>query len=224
MSLLRFGPEWGEQAYRSASSRKTSIPEAIFNRTFALLALLFFAPFMIFAAIAIVLSDGGPVFYRQQRVGQGGRLFSCLKFRTMVTDADARLERLLAENPVARQEWELDRKIKSDPRITCIGSFLRKTALDELPQFINVLAGDMLVVGPRPIVPDEMSMYGDAIDVYLSVRPGITGLWQVEARRLECYDDRVDLDCRYVRNRSFGLDLEIILKTAGLMLTRNGSG
>ena len=162
-----------------------------------------------FALLALLIrADGGPAFYAHERVGRGGRRFGCLKFRSMVTDSQARLAALLDADPAARAEWEATRKLKDDPRVTRTGRFLRATSLDELPQLINVLRGEMSLVGPRPVVAAELAAhYGAAAEYYLSVRPGITGLWQISGRSETSYDTRVALDTQYATNPSIWTDL-----------------
>ncbi|NDR59018.1 sugar transferase [Aliiruegeria sabulilitoris] len=194
-----------------------------FDIVFSTMALIFFLPIMVMIAAVLLLREGGPVFFRHKRVGYAGKQFSCLKFRTMVLDADKRLEELLARDPVARAEWEVNQKLTNDPRISCLGHFLRKTSLDELPQFFNVLKGDMSVVGPRPIVLAEVARYRENIFEYKSVRPGITGLWQVNGRNDTTYEERVAMDTEYARNRSFIGDLRIVFQTVEVVLTGRGA-
>lgn len=169
----------------------------------------------VFGAIAIgmALLDRGPIFFRHQRVGQGGRRFGCLKFRTMRVDAAERLQHVLETDEAAREEWLANHKLRSDPRVTPFGNFLRRTSLDELPQIINVLRGEMSLVGPRPIVNAEIARYGDAFALYTIVKPGITGLWQISGRSHTTYVERVSLDSHYALNRSILMDLMIILRT-----------
>ena len=172
----------------------------------------------------LVRMDGGPAFYAHERVGRGARRFGCLKFRSMVTDSAARLEALLAHDPAARAEWEATRKLRHDPRITWIGRFLRASSLDELPQLLNVLRGEMSLVGPRPVIAAELAAhYGAAAEHYLSVRPGITGLWQVSGRSSTSYATRVALDVRYATNPSLLGDLRILLRTPAAVLLRRGA-
>ena len=172
---------------------------------------------------AINLLDGGPVLFRQIRVGAGGRPFYCLKFRTMVVDADRVLENALANDPKLALEWETRRKLDDDPRITRFGNFLRKSSLDELPQLINVLRRDMSLVGPRPIVDSEVPLYGSNIAQYYATRPGLTGLWQVSGRSNTTYARRVQLDVWYVNNWTFWHDVAVLLKTIPAVLGRNGA-
>jgi lipopolysaccharide/colanic/teichoic acid biosynthesis glycosyltransferase len=186
-------------------------------------ALLFALPFFLVVAV-LVRADGGPAFYAHPRVGRFGRLFGCLKFRSMVVDSQARLDALLAADPAAREEWETTRKLRNDPRITRIGRFLRGTSLDELPQLINVLKGEMSIVGPRPVTQAELDRhYGAAAAHYVTVRPGITGLWQVSGRSETSYDQRVALDVAYVSQPSMMADLRILLKTPIAVLSRRGA-
>ena len=180
-------------------------------------------PLMFILAIAIRYDSKGPILFRQPRIGRNGKHFNVYKFRTMATNAAELLEKHLAENPRARQEWEETQKLKNDPRITRIGRFLRKTSLDELPQIINVLKGEMSLVGPRPIVDDEIPRYGEAYDLYVRVRPGITGLWQVSGRSNLSYADRVWLDRHYVCNWSVWLDVLIIARTVPEVLHCSGA-
>jgi lipopolysaccharide/colanic/teichoic acid biosynthesis glycosyltransferase len=178
-----------------------------------------------FLVIALMVKmDGGKVFYAHERVGRGGRLFGCLKFRSMVADSDRRLAALLATSATARAEWDSTRKLKNDPRITMIGRFLRASSLDELPQIINVLRGDMSLVGPRPVQASELAaFYGPAAQHYMSVRPGITGPWQVSGRNDTSYAQRVALDVAYVTHPSILTDVKILLRTPIAVLARRGA-
>ena len=185
---------------------------------FSLLVLSLGGTVSLLLALLVKLSSRGSVFYCQRRIGRGYKGFGCLKFRTMRRDADRVLASMLDADPGLRAEFERDHKLKRDPRITPLGKFLRRSSLDELPQFINVLRGEMSVVGPRPIVWDELRRYGRSMDEVLSVRPGLTGLWQVSGRNNLTYRTRVRLDLTYVRHRSFWLDLGIVLRTIGVVL------
>jgi exopolysaccharide production protein ExoY len=193
------------------------------NVTVALLALVFLAPVMLAVALVIYLQDGGPVVFAHRRIGREGRHFRCLKFRSMAVDAEARLQEVLARDPLARVEWEQDHKLRNDPRVTRLGAFLRRTSLDELPQLFNVLRGEMSLVGPRPIVDAEIVKYGRHFQQYCAVRPGITGLWQVSGRNDTSYRSRVAMDCLYARRRSLVLDAYIIAATVPAVLARRGS-
>ncbi len=188
----------------------------------ALVGLIFFSPLM-FILFLLVRRDGGPAFYSQERVGAGGRSFSCWKFRSMVVDADARLKHLLDTDAEAREEWARDQKLSKDPRITPFGHFMRITSLDELPQLFNVLRGEMSLIGPRPIVEDEVDRYGDCFFHYSACRPGITGAWQVSGRNDVSYDLRVQLDRNYVEGWTFWRDVEILFKTFGVVILRTGA-
>lgn len=179
----------------------------------ALLALILLSPLMLLTALAVAITMGRPVFFSQRRVGHGGAPFRCYKFRTMSRDAEKRLNDYLRDNPEAAAEWRDTRKLRHDPRITAVGQTLRLTSLDELPQLFNVLGGDMSCVGPRPVVPDELALYGRYIDDYLAARPGMTGPWQVSGRNSLAYADRVALDSEYVRNWTIWSDMVILART-----------
>jgi len=196
-----------------------------FDVLFSLLVITITSPIWLIIIILIKKEDRGPIFYRHLRVMENGKAFSCFKFRTMHKDADKRLESLLEHNPALKEEWEKTYKLKNDPRITRIGRFLRKTSLDELPQFLNVLLGQMSVVGARPVVPEELEKYYKRTALtYCSTKPGVTGPWQVGKRSdTEDYDERVELDQWYVMNCSFRLDIKIILKTIWSMIVRKGA-
>jgi lipopolysaccharide/colanic/teichoic acid biosynthesis glycosyltransferase len=178
-----------------------------------------------FLVIAVLVKlDGGRAFYAHERVGRDGRLFGCLKFRSMVMDADRRLAALLATDADARAEWEASRKLKNDPRVTWIGRVLRATSLDELPQLINVLKGEMSLVGPRPVQASELAVYyGAAAQHYMAVRPGITGPWQVSGRSDTSYAQRVALDVAYATQPSLLTDVKILLRTPAAVLARRGA-
>ncbi|HZU62890.1 MAG TPA: sugar transferase [Novosphingobium sp.] len=189
----------------------------------AMAMIVVFTPVMILISIAIFLTDPGPILFRQNRLGRDGAYFPCLKFRTMVVDAERQLQRILDSNPEARRSWELDHKLKKDPRITPIGTFLRRSSLDELPQLFNVLLGDMSLVGPRPISDAERVRYGRYFQDYCSVRPGITGLWQISGRNDVSYRRRVTLDVVFARNISLELYLRIAVMTVPAVLFARGS-
>ena len=192
----------------------------IIDRLLILASLPIALPIIALCALALWIESGQP-FYTQQRLGRGGKRFSILKLRTMVRDADAVLESYLAANPAMRAEWDEMQKLKDDPRITRVGAFLRATSLDELPQLWNVLKGDMSLIGPRPMMPDQLEMYGDA-KAYFALRPGITGLWQVSARNNSRFTYRNEVDAAYRRNLSLPMDLTILFKTVGVVLRRTG--
>ncbi len=181
-----------------------------------------FSPVILLVLIGSVVNGQSP-FFRQQRVGRDGKMFDCLKFRTMVPNAEEVLEHVLASDPDLRAEWNRDQKLKDDPRVTPLGRFLRASSLDELPQLWNVLKGEMSLVGPRPIMRDQQLMYGRNLVAYMMVRPGMTGLWQVSGRNLLGFRKRVAMDVVYVRNQSLLLDTWIMLKTIWVVLTRHGA-
>ncbi len=187
----------------------------------ALLVLLL--PVFVFVAARIWACDGGSPIYRHKRVGVGGKYFDCLKFRSMVLDSDLRLAQHLTTHPEARVEWNRDRKLSDDPRITPIGRFIRATSIDELPQIWNVLIGDMSLIGPRPVVSEELARYDLNRVHYLRARPGLTGLWQVSGRSLTSYEKRVSLDKEYVLRWSFVRDLQILFRTISVVLLRRGA-
>jgi Undecaprenyl-phosphate galactose phosphotransferase WbaP len=197
------------------------------KRMLDLSLILLCAPLLIpiFAVLALMVRFGsrGPIFYAQSRLGYGGKPFRAWKFRSMVENADAVLARYLEKHPELRAEWDRDHKLKNDPRITRIGKFLRKTSLDELPQIWNVLRGEMSLVGPRPIVNDEISKYGEVYELYTLVRPGITGLWQVSGRNNTSYEERLAYDRYYVLNWSCMLDVYILYRTAKTALLQEGA-
>lgn len=196
----------------------------IFDILFSLSILLLFSPVLFLIAIATRLTSKGPIFYAHKRVGRGAKLFNCYKFRTMYKDADKRLEDLLNKDAQLKKEWEASYKLKKDPRVTPIGTFLRKTSLDEFPQFWNVLKGDLSIVGPRPVIRDEMiKYYGEKAAKILSIRPGLTGLWQVSGRSDTSYSKRVLLDEEYINNQSLALDIKLVLKTIPVMISSKGA-
>jgi exopolysaccharide production protein ExoY len=195
----------------------------VLNRLAALFLLVLLAPVLLLVAGAIRLTNPGPILFGHYRVGRGGRLIKVLKFRSMRVDAQQRLAELLATDVKARAEWERDFKLSHDPRVTPIGRFLRRSSLDELPQLLNVLKGEMRLVGPRPITAQELRRYGSARWHYLSVTPGVTGLWQVSGRNELSYAERVELDRYYVDNRSWLLDLNILCRTVLVVTTGRGA-
>lgn len=196
-----------------------------FDIIFSFLVLLFFSPFFCVIALLVKLEDGGPVFYRHKRITAAGKKFNCLKFRTMRVGADNELEKILRSNSNMKREWERSFKLKNDPRITHIGKFLRRTSLDEFPQFINVLRGSMSVVGARPIVDNELKgFYKESAGRYCSMKPGITGPWQVSRRSdIDDYNERVELDDWYILNYSLWNDIKIIFKTIACLFKGNGA-
>jgi lipopolysaccharide/colanic/teichoic acid biosynthesis glycosyltransferase len=196
----------------------------LFDVLFSLLVLVFLLPLYLILALLISISSPGPIFYVQERVGKNYKRFGCIKFRTMVRNADELLESIMEDSPQMREEFETTCKLRDDPRITWIGKFLRLTSLDEFPQFWNVLMGDMSVVGPRPLVPEELYKYEKRIDKVLTIRPGITGLWQVSGRNDIPYPQRVQMDVYYVNCRTWLMDLWIVVKTIGVVIFPHNNG
>ena len=197
--------------------------KALFDKVVSILLFLVSLPILLILYAIVYFSTGGHPVYKQRRIGKDGVSFRIYKFRTMRTDADAVLEQMLESDPEKKAEWEKEFKLKDDPRITKIGQFLRRTSLDELPQLYNVFQGKMSLVGPRPIIEDEIKKYGEYFDYFKAVKPGITGLWQVSGRNDISYEERVRLDVWYVRNWSMELDIMILVKTAAIVLMRKGS-
>lgn len=196
----------------------------LFDILFSLFVLIVFSPLYLIIALVIAITSPGPIFYIQERVGKNHKHFNCIKFRTMVNNADEILDEMIAKSPQMRSEFEDNFKLREDPRVTPIGKFLRITSLDEFPQFWNVLIGDMSVIGPRPLVPEELCKYGNKIDKILTISPGITGLWQVSGRNDIPYPVRVQIDVYYVNYRSWLLDLWVIFKTIGVVIFPRNNG
>jgi exopolysaccharide production protein ExoY len=194
------------------SSYSNSATKRAFDLLVSAVALVFLLPFLLFVYAVVRIEGGAPALFRHTRIGRNGKSFSCLKFRTMVVDADKRLEELL-QDPVMAAEWNETQKLRRDPRITRIGSFLRRTSLDELPQLWNIFVGDMSLVGPRPVTSAELSRYGTIVGCYLAVRPGLTGPWQVGGRSDTTFSYRVELDRRYSVSSSFWGDIGYLFKT-----------
>ena len=192
--------------------------KAFFDIIFAFFVLTFCFPIFIIIALLVKLSSRGPIFYYQKRIGKNKEYFKCIKFRTMHPEADDILQNLINKDKNLRKEFEDTHKLKDDPRITNIGKILRKTSLDELPQFINVIRSEMSVVGPRPIVDHEKIKYGSSFKKVNSIKPGITGLWQVSGRNNLSYDRRVNLDSIYVEQYNFLMDIRIIFRTLGVLI------
>lgn len=196
----------------------------LFDVFFGLMFLILCLPFFLVISLIIKLTSPGKVIYSQIRIGRGGKPFRFLKFRTMYQNADSHIKEILANDPQKRQEWKVTHKLKKDPRITPVGGFLRKTSLDELPQFWNVLKGNLSIVGPRPVVEAEIIKYfGIKATKILSIRPGITGIWQVSGRNDTTYTTRIKLDEEYVDTHSWFLDMKIILKTILCMISAKGA-
>lgn len=201
-----------------------------FDVLFSFIFLFVFSPLLLIVALFVKLSSPGPVFYKGLRVGRNYRLFECYKFRTMFKDADQRLHAIVSENSEKKREWEEFMKLKDDPRITPLGRFLRKSSLDELPQFLNVLKGDLSIVGPRPLAISGSDVKGEIYrflgpksDFILSIKPGITGLWQTSGRNHVPLSKRRQMEICYVRKRSFALDLLLVLKTIPAVFSSKGA-
>ena len=204
-------------------SRWNRLFKFVFDWCLTLVGTLCISPFLLLVGLWIYWDSPGPVIFKHRRIGKDGKEFYCYKFRSMCADADIKLKELLKNDPEARAEWEKDFKLKNDPRITKSGAFLRKTSLDELPQIFNVLKGEMSLVGPRPIIRDEIPRYGKYIDDYYMVRPGITGMWQTSGRSDIDYDERVQMDTWYVRNWSIWFDIVLLWRTLSVVLNKKGA-
>ncbi len=195
----------------------------IFDVLVASLALLFVAPLLLIVGLLIRLQDGQKALYSPPRLGRNGDTFQCFKLRSMVPNAAGKLEAVLASDPAAKLEWELTQKLTNDPRITPLGKFIRATSIDELPQLLNIIRGDMSFVGPRPISHSERSKYGESFEFYCRVRPGLTGVWQTSGRSNVSYTERVEMDTKYVQTRTFLGDIWIMLKTVPAVLMSVGA-
>lgn len=200
----------------------TDAAKRVCDIVLASIGIVLLSPLMAIVA-ALVAIDGGHVLYSHPRIGRDGRVFGCLKFRTMILGAMDCLDEYLAYHPQEREEWQSTRKLSFDPRTTAIGRLLRETSLDELPQLFNVLRGDMSIVGPRPVTAAELAMYGDKARLYTSVRPGITGPWQIGGRNDVSYAERVAIDAAYVTSRTLLGDFLIILRTPRAVFSRSGA-
>ena len=203
--------------------RRNRLAKRIFDLILTIIGGILISPILLILAVVVGVDNKGRIIFAHRRVGQNGKLFPCYKFQTMVPNAQERLEEYLAKNPEARKEWEASFKLTNDPRVTKLGAFLRKTSLDELPQLWNVLMGDMSLVGPRPIVAKEVKFYGENIEEYYMVPPGITGMWQVNGRSDTTYEERVGMDTWYVRNWSVWIDLVYLFKTVKAVFTGKGA-
>jgi lipopolysaccharide/colanic/teichoic acid biosynthesis glycosyltransferase len=205
------------------SREKTDGPKRCFDIALALLLGIPILPLAVIISIAIRAESPGPIFYHAVRVGKNGRLFRCIKYRSMYRDAHVRLKHLLDEDPRIRKEYECHHKLQHDPRITAVGRILRRLSLDELPQLWNVLKGDMSMIGPRPYNADEVPALGGNVRIIHQVRPGLTGLWQVSGRANRSFEERVALEAAYVCHRSLRLDLYILIKTIRVVLSGDGA-
>lgn len=211
------------EALSSSSHKRLSFKRG-FDILFSSTALICGLPLFLLLALLVAITSRANPIYRQMRVGRGGKLFACFKFRTMCLDAEERLQKLLQTHPERRREWLATRKLKDDPRITSLGHFLRRTSLDELPQFLNVLLGDMSMVGPRPISEEEVRLYlGHHASEILQMKPGITGIWQTSGRNNVSFAQRIHMDREYVRTHTFLSDLKLVLKTIPQLMLGKGA-
>lgn len=224
---LRLAASSGTERRRESAFESFFVGRSRMKRGFdvglVLLVLPLLVPVMALIAMAIRWDSAGPILLFQRRVGRHGSIFKMWKFRSMVVGADVKLERYLSENPQARIEWNETQKLRFDPRVTKLGRFLRRTSLDELPQLWNVLCGEMSLVGPRPIVSEEISRYEAVYPLYMQSRPGLTGLWQVSGRSNVSYSRRIVLDKIYIRRWSMKMDLRILLRTIPAVLFGRGA-
>ena len=209
------GPQQGGNGFYSAYGKR------LFDIVVASLMLVALAPLLLAVMLAVALDGGKPIF-AHTRIGRNGRPFGCLKIRSMRHDAEVQLAVILAADPVAAAEWATDCKLTNDPRVTRIGGFLRRSSLDELPQLVNVLRGEMSLVGPRPVIAEELKRYGPAAASYMAMKPGLTGPWQVDGRNDISYDGRIALDVGYAREHGFRRDLDIVLRTGFSVLKLTG--
>ncbi|HET8750257.1 MAG TPA: sugar transferase [Sphingomicrobium sp.] len=207
-----------QQVAESPARRSSEFTNRCLDLFLASLLLILMLPLMALCALSVRLTSRGPLLFRQPRVGRHGRVFDCLKFRTMIVNADEAIQQILESSKAAQEQWLAVQKLQDDPRITPVGRLLRRYCLDELPQLFNVLAGDMSIVGPRPIVGNEINRYGSRFLDYCSVKPGLTGLWQVSGRHSLSYEERVRLDSEYAQTKSVPTDLLILWRTVPLVL------
>ncbi len=198
-------------------------PKRTIDIILALSGIVLLAPLLFICFILTVATSPGPALFRHRRVGFNGAHFDCFKFRTMAADSQERLSRLLETDREAAAEWQANRKLRHDPRVTFIGDILRKSSLDELPQLFNVLKGHMSIVGPRPVTEEELERYDSSVSAYLACRPGITGLWQVSGRSKTTYSKRVAFDAYYAHNWSLALDIKILIVTIPSLLVADGA-
>ncbi|WP_172293658.1 sugar transferase [Pseudoruegeria sp. HB172150] len=222
--LAHIDPKGRIDSSRNSSSRAVGgRAKRCLDLIAAVTVLTILSPLFLMVGATVALTSPGPILYGHSRIGFGGRSFKCWKFRTMCQDGDAVLAEHLADNDAARREWELTRKLKDDPRVTTIGRVLREYSVDELPQLLNVIRGDMSLVGPRPVVQAELENYNSHAGYYLSARPGITGLWQVSGRNDVSYDHRVRLDVSYVADWSLSQDIAIMARTIPAVVASRGA-
>ncbi|MDM9646370.1 sugar transferase [Rhizobium sp. S163] len=208
---------------RGSGSALGGVAKYILDTTLAVAGLVVLLPMIAMLIVIVLMLQGRPVFIAHRRIGKNGVMFACLKFRTMVINADQVLTRHLADNPRSREEWNATRKLRKDPRVTPFGAIMRKSSVDEIPQLLNIILGNMSLVGPRPIAAGEAELYGVHYADYIKVRPGLTGLWQVSGRNETTYGERVQLDVRYIRERTILGDLAILIRTIPAVLRSRGS-
>ena len=220
---ISIGGVGGIEMVNQGRMRFLRVEKWLLDKTLAVVAFVLLSPLFVLLPLLIKLTGRGPVFYCQNRLGRHGKPIRVWKFRSMYADADERLKKILAEQPALAEEWKRSHKLAKDPRVTPFGRFLRKTSLDEIPQLFNVFGGSMALVGPRPIVQEEVGFYGDTYDIFSSVKPGVTGLWQVSGRSDTDYGRRVALDAQYVLNWSPWMDIWILIRTVGAVVTMRGS-
>ena len=223
INSIDFSGQLGLQIKHKLILKRYILTKRFFDFYASLFGIIIISPILLIICLLIKFSSKGPIIYSHSRYGHNGKTFPAYKFRSMVQNADNILKDFLEKNPKQKKEWEEDQKLKNDPRITWIGKILRKTSLDELPQLINVLKGEMSLVGPRPIVENEIKKYGKNYSLYKRVRPGITGLWQVSGRNNTTYEERINYDCYYVRNWSLSLDFYLLFRTIKVVLFREGA-
>lgn len=210
--------------FRQSEALGYKILKRIVDIIGALFGIIMLVPMTIGIYIAnLIVGDNGPIFYSQNRIGKDGKIFKMYKFRSMVMGADEKLEKYLEENEEARKEYKINKKLKNDPRITKIGMFIRKTSIDEFPQFVNVLKGDMSLVGPRPYLPREIEDMGKAYLYITAVKPGVTGLWQVRGRNDVTFKDRLDLDMEYFEKKSLLFEIKILFWTVSSVVCKKGA-
>lgn len=217
-------PAEGPQRRSGSAPRGNQVSKRSVDLVFSVVGLLLLSPVMLAVAALVKLSSPGPVIFSQRRLGKDGRFFQCFKFRTMTADAEQLLDRMLLENTLYGHEFREKAKLCTDPRLTRYGRFLRRSSLDELPQLFNVILGDMSLVGPRPLVPPELIRYGSAAGSLLTVKPGITGLWQVSGRNKLSYHERIEIDMRYIAGHNLLWDLWIMARTVVQIFRPSANG
>ena len=204
-------------------NRLGSMVKTVFDYTLTAVGTILISPLLVYVAYRIKKDSEGGVIYSGKRMGKGGKLFKCYKFRSMYTNGEEIIQRYYEEHPVKKREYKIYHKLDDDPRVTSFGRFIRKTSIDELPQIFNVLRGHMSLVGPRPYLPNELEDMGEAAEIILKVRPGITGYWQVNGRSNVDFESRLLMDVWYVKNRTLWLDIVLLWQTVGVVLMKKGA-